>query len=108
MIEWWTQYGDHLNQLEANIRIAQQKAEEEANDFLDVEGEEGSDYDGVFEPMDVPRHRDRPGEDEWDPELEMVAARSKKGRKSTSQAGPSNVPPKPKGKRGRPPKNKKL
>ena len=103
------EYGDHLNQLEANIRIAQKKADEE-NEFLDVE-EDDDDDDYVFDPMDPgqpPRIRERPGEDEWDPELEMQPVRGRKNsRKSISQAAGPSAPPKPKGKRGRPPKNKK-
>ena len=68
-------------------------------------GEEGYEDDYMFESMDGRGPPDRPGEDEWDPELEMLPSRSKKSRKSVSQAGPSGVV-KPKGKRGRPAKNK--
>lgn len=73
-----------------------------------MEGEEGYEDEYMFDTMDMPPgpRRDRPGEDEWDPEMEMQPIRTKKSRKSASQAGPSGVP-KPKGKRGRPPKNKK-
>lgn len=49
---------------------------------------------------------DRPGEDEWDPELE-APSRPKKSRKSSSLAkSESSSSLKPKGKRGRPAKNK--
>ena len=71
------QYGDHLTQLESNIKIAQKKALEQAdNDFLDV-GEEGYDDDFLMDP--IPLEVDRPGEDEWDPEEGR-----KKGRTSAS------------------------
>lgn len=71
------EYGDHLTQLESNIKIAQKKALEQAdNDFLDV-GEEGYDDDFLMDP--IPLEVDRPGEDEWDPEEGR-----KKGRTSAS------------------------
>lgn len=103
-----TQYGDHLTQLESNIRIAQKKAQEQADsEFLDV-GEEGYEDEYMLEStMDLPEPPDRPGEDEWDPEFE-TPVRPKKSRKSSNMT-PLTGPPsgvKPKGKRGRPAKNK--
>jgi hypothetical protein len=95
--------------LESNIRIAQKKAMEQAeNDFLDV-GEEGYEDEYMMESMDMMETPDRPGEDEWDPEAESPVRPTKKSRKSASnnfaQPGPSGAV-KPKGKRGRPAKNK--
>jgi len=89
------EYGDHLTQLESNIKIAQKKAMEQAdNDFLDV-GEEGYDDDFMLEP--IPLEVDRPGEDEWDPDPDRKKARSKpssssvksKSRRSKSSANKS-------------------
>lgn len=104
-----SQYDEHLTQLESNIRIAQKKAMEQAeNDFLDV-GEEGYEDDYMLDSMDMVDLPDRPGEDEWDPDVDTPVRAPKKSRKSSSinfaQPGPSNVV-KPKGKRGRPAKNK--
>lgn len=78
--------------------------EQADNDFLDV-GEEGYDDEYMLDSMDM-EPPDRPGEDEWDPEFE-TPVRPKKSRKSANlaQAGPSGSA-KPKGKRGRPAKNK--
>lgn len=92
--------------MESNIRIAQQKAQEQADsDYLDV-GEEGFDDDYTLDSMDMPES-DRPGEEEWDAELELQSR--KKNRKSTSMgppAGPPETPTRPKNKRGRPAKAK--
>lgn len=95
-----------MTQLESNIRIAQKKAQEQAdNDFLDV-GDDGYDDDYMLDSTDIYDAPDRPGEDEWDPELE-TPVRPKKSRKSANSATPaSSGAVKPKGKRGRPAKNK--
>ena len=67
--------------------------------------DDGYDDDYMLDSLEARGPPDRPGEDEWDPELEMLPSRSKKSRKSVSHAGLPG-PPKPKGKRGRPAKNK--
>lgn len=95
-----------MTHLESNIRIAQQKAQEQADcDFLDV-GEEGYDDEYAFDSMDM-TEPERPGEEEWDAELEMQSR--KKSRKSTNMGpplGPPETPTRGKGKRGRPAKAK--
>lgn len=93
-----------MTQLESNIRIAQKKAMEQAdNEFLDV-GEEGYEDEYMLDSMDMMEQPDRPGEDEWDPEFE-TPVRPKKSRRSTASSATLGSA-KPKGKRGRPAKNK--
>ena len=79
------QYGDHLTQLENNIKIAQKKALEQAdNGFLDVR-EEGYEDDYMLEP--IPMEVDPPGEDEWDPDHDVIG----KKKKSSKPAGGSKT-----------------
>ena len=81
------QYGEHLTQLESNIKIAQKKAMEQAdNDFLDV-GEEG--YDDEFLMDAIPLEVDRPGEDEWDPEEGRNKKSGRSGASSKASTGKS-------------------
>ena len=71
-----SQYGDHLTQLETNIRIAQEKALEQADDEFLVVGE---DYFEEEFSMDMPPPEpERPGEDEWEPSEDRD--RGKKGK----------------------------
>ena len=64
-----------MTQLETNIRIAQEKALEQADDeFLAV----GEDYFEEEYSMEPPPEPDRPGEDEWEPCEERD--RGKKGK----------------------------
>lgn len=81
------EYGEHLTQLESNIKIAQKKAMEQAdNDFLDV-GEEG--YDDEFLMDAIPLEVDRPGEDEWDPEEGRNKKSGRSGASSKASTGKS-------------------